>query len=56
MRFSPYWQSATPLCLTETRDGMTRALVPVAGRVSLTMPDPLDAVLGGPAAADCDSS
>lgn len=56
VRYSPYWQSSTPLCLTETQDGMTRALVPAAGTISLTMPDPLDAVFGGPAAADCDAS
>ncbi len=56
VRYSPYWQSPTPLCLTETGDGMTRVQVAAAGTVSLTMPDPLDEVLGGPAAADCDSS
>ena len=53
VRYSPYWRSAGPLCLMETRNGMTRVQVAAAGAVSLTMPDPLDAVFGGPAAAEC---
>jgi hypothetical protein len=56
VRYSPYWRSAGQLCLMETRNGMTRVQVAAAGVVSLTMPDPLDVVFGGPAAAECASA
>ncbi len=51
VRYSPYWRTSTPTCLTETAGGMTSVRVDSPGVVSLSMPDPLDAVFGSAAPA-----
>lgn len=53
VHYSPYWHTASPLCLAQTVDGMTRVKVAAPGPVSLTMPDPLDVVFGGAPAPEC---
>ena len=45
IRYSPYWRGTSGVCLSPTGDGMMTAHVPGPERVSLTMPDPLDAVV-----------
>ena len=44
VRYSPYWRAPLGVCLAATADGMISAHVPAAGKVMLTMPDPLDAL------------
>ncbi|MDX6520475.1 MAG: hypothetical protein QOF08_1080, partial [Gaiellales bacterium] len=43
VRYSPYWQPSTPMCVTPTGDGMMQLSVSAPGAVRLSMPDPLDA-------------
>jgi hypothetical protein len=55
IRYSPYWRPGGPLaCVSQTRDGMMRLVATAPGRVSLTMPDPFDALVGNtPTATPC---
>ena len=46
VRYSPYWHPSAGVCLTQTSDGMIAAHIRRAGPVSLTMPDPIDVVVG----------
>jgi len=53
VRYSPYWQPSTPMCVTQTANGMMQLSVSTPGAVRLSMPDPLDAIFGDAATAAC---
>jgi hypothetical protein len=51
VRYSPYWQPSTPMCVTPTASGMMQLSVTTPGVVRLSMPDPLDAIFSSTSTA-----
>jgi hypothetical protein len=53
VRYSPYWQPSTPMCVMPTASGMMQLRVSTPGAVRLSMPDAFDAIFGGPTTTVC---